>query len=238
VIFDYIGTVVNCVGYSLDNSKRKLYSALVGEGFRVGVDDFLDVYSRVHEKYRVIRYGEMREVTNAVWVADALNVVGYDVNSDDVRVRAALDVFFKDFVDSLKLRAGAVRLFEQVSTCCRVGLLSNFTYAPVVYFSLNQLGVDKYFDAIVVSEENGWRKPSPYIFRDILERLQVEPDEVIYIGDSPLEDIKGAKNAGFRTIFVRSQFYSLKDLKACDITAEFTANNLLEVSKILSQIIE
>jgi len=237
VIFDYIGTVVNCVGYSTNTSKMKLYTALINEGFKVTVDGFLEAYSRAHEKYRVVRYDELREVTNAVWVADALNAVGYKVNPDDERIKTALNVFFKDFIDSLRLRAGAVKLFKQSVAQGKVGLLSNFTYAPVVYYSLNQLGISRYFNTVVVSEEHGWRKPAPQIFRDVLEQLQVKADETIFIGDSPLEDIKGAKKAGLRTVFVRSQFYSLKDLATYNITAEFTAKNLQEVSKIFNQII-
>jgi putative hydrolase of the HAD superfamily len=237
VIFDYIGTVVNCVNYSMDVSKMKLYTALINEGFKVDVEGFLEAYSRAHEKYRVVRYNEFREVTNAVWVAEALNAVGYKVNSGDERIKAALNVFFKDFIDSLRLRVGAVKLFEQTVAHGKVGLLSNFTYAPVVYCSLNQLGISRYFNVVVVSEEHGWRKPAPQIFRDILERLQVKADETVFIGDSPLEDIKGAKEAGLRTVFVKSQFYSLKDLATCNITSEFTARNLQEVSKIFNQTI-
>lgn len=238
VIFDYIGTVVNCSGYNMDASKRKLYTALVEEGFNLDADAFLAAYSRAHEKYRLVRYGQLREVTNAVWVADALNELGYTVDPQDEHIKSALNVFFKDFIDSLRLRAGAVKLFEQASAYCKVGLLSNFTYAPVVYFSLNQLGVSKYFNTVVVSEENGWRKPSPHIFRDILDRLRVSADQAVYIGDSPIEDIKGAKNAGLKSVFVRSQFYSLKDLAACNLTPDFSAKNLMEVSEKLSQIIQ
>ena len=80
VIFDYIGTIVNCAGYSMDVSKMSLYRALVNEGFKVTVDSFLEVYNRAHEKYRAVRYGELREVTNAVWVTEALNEVEYKVD--------------------------------------------------------------------------------------------------------------------------------------------------------------
>jgi putative hydrolase of the HAD superfamily len=223
----------------MDASIMKLYSSLVDEGFNVTVEGFLEAYSRAHMKYRIVRYGSFREVTNAVWVAEALNAVGYEkVTPEDGRVKAALNVFFKDFMDSFRLRAGAIKLFEQAAAYGRVGLLSNFTYAPVVYFSLDQLGVSKYFNVIVVSEAYGWRKPSQSIFRDTLERLQVKANEALFIGDSPLEDIKGAKEAGLRTIFVESQFYSLKDLSTSNVTAEFTAKNLRKVSEILSQIIK
>ena len=33
VIFDYIGTLVNCRGYSMADSEDNLHSALVAEGF-------------------------------------------------------------------------------------------------------------------------------------------------------------------------------------------------------------
>jgi FMN phosphatase YigB (HAD superfamily) len=238
VIFDYIGTIVNCTGYNMDASKRKLYTSLVEEGFKLDADTFLAAYSRAHEKYRLVRYGELREVTNAIWVAEALNELGYKVDPEDEHIKTALNVFFKDFIDSLRLRAGAVKLFEQAVAHGKVGLLSNFTYAPVVYFSLNNLGVCKYFNTVVVSEENGWRKPSPHIFKDVLGRLQVTADEAVYIGDSPIEDIKGAKDAGLRTVFVSSQFYSLKDLTALNLMPNFSAKNLREVSEKFNQIIQ
>jgi putative hydrolase of the HAD superfamily len=214
-----------------------LYAALVNEGFQIVVSDFLEAYSRAHEKYRVIRYDELREVTNAIWVAEALNELGYKINPDDVHLKAALNVFFKDFADALKLRVNAVKLFKQAITHGKVGLLSNFTYAPVVYFSLDKLGINKYFNAVVISEENGWRKPSSYIFNDVLERLHVAADEVIYVGDSPLEDIKGAKAVGFITVFVCSQFYSLKNLLSSNISVDFITKNLREVSEIFDRLL-
>jgi len=220
-------------------SKMKLYSALVNEGFNLEADTFLEAYSKAHEKYRAIRYGEMREVTNAIWVAEALNDLGYKVSPKDTSVKTALNIFFKDFTNTLKLRTGAVKLFKQTTTHCKIGLLSNFTYAPIIHFSLRQLDINKYFNAIVVSEENSWRKPSHHIFKDILERLQVTNiEEVVYVGDSPLEDIKGAKTVGLKTVFVNSQFHSLKNLNDSNISVDFTAKNLHEVSEIIKQLIK
>ncbi len=236
VIFDYIGTVVNCEGYSMDASKLKLYTSLVDEGFKVTQNSFMEAYGRAHEKYRLVRYQQLREVTNAIWVAEALNDLGYKVKPEDPYIKSALNVFFKDFIDSLRLRAGVIKLFQKAAAYGKVGLLSNFTYAPVVYFSLNHLDVSKFFNTIVVSDENGWRKPSPKIFKDALDRLQVTAEEAVYIGDSPLEDIKGASDVGIRTVFVRSQFYSFDDLAESSQNADFTAKNLLEVYEKFNQI--
>ena len=89
----------------------------------------------------------------------------------------------------------------------------------------------------MVSEENGWRKPSSHIFQDALNRLQTQADEAIYIGDSPIEDIKGAKQAGLKTVFVASQFNTLKDLFDSQQKPNFIAKDLQSISENLAEII-
>lgn len=236
VIFDYVGTLVNCGGYSMDASRRKLYSALTAEGFAVAEDKFLAAYTVSHEKYRKVRYEQYREVTNAVWVAEALSNLGFGVTPTDAQVNAALNVFFQDFIDTLQLRDGAKPLLKHAQRQCKVGLISNFTHAPVIYKSLRKLGLGVFFNAVVVSEATGWRKPSSHIFQDALNRLQVSAGEAVYVGDSPLEDIKGANEAGLRTVFVSSQFNTLKDLVSSGQVPTYIAKDLAAVRQSLSEI--
>ena len=237
VIFDYVGTLVNCKNYTMEASREKLHTALVNEGFDVAKDKFLAAYIQAHEKYRKIRYEQLREVTNAVWVAEALCNLGFKVTADDYRIKAALNVFFKDYVETLELRAGAKKLIKQAAEQCKVALISNFTHAPVIYSSLRQLGINTFFNVVVVSEENGWRKPSSHIFQDAIDKLQVQANEAVYIGDSPIEDIKGAKQAGLKTVFVASQFNTLKDLLDSQQKPDFIAKDLQSISENLTEII-
>lgn len=237
VIFDYIGTLVNCRNYSMDASRVKLHSALVCEGFSVEKDEFFKAYNLAHEKYRRVRYEQLREVTNAVWVSEALCSLGYKVSPDDKRVCAALNVFFEDFIDTLELREGAKNLVSQASVHGKVGLISNFTHAPVIYKSLRKIGISKFFNAIVVSEEHGWRKPSGCIFEAALNMLQTQPSEAVFIGDNPVEDIKGANNAGLKTVFVPSQFNTLEDLQESKVKPTHIASDLKAIAKNLSQIL-
>jgi putative hydrolase of the HAD superfamily len=226
VIFDYIGTLVNCRNYTIDASKLKLYNVLVAEGFDVDKDTFLNAYNLAHEKYRKVRYEQLREVTNAVWVAEALCNLGFEVTADDPRVKAALNIFFQDFINTLELREGAKKLIKQAQQQSKIALISNFTHSPVIYKSLRKVGISKFFNAVVVSEEVGWRKPSSRIFQAALNKLQVQPHEAVYIGDSPIEDIKGAKDAGLKTIFIPSQFNTLKDLHESKQEPTYIAKNL------------
>jgi len=217
----------------MNASKLKLHRALVSEGFNVTQDRFLEAYDLAHEKYRKVRYGQLHEVTNAVWVSEALCNLGFESTADDASVKAALNIFFQDFLDTLELRVDAKKLLRQVQSQCKVALMSNFTYAPVIYMSLRKLGINDFFSVVVVSEEVGWRKPSNLIFQVALNRLQVQANEAIYVGDSPIEDIKGAKMAGLRTLFVPSQFNKLKDLQDSKQEPDFVAKDLTMVLKQL-----
>jgi putative hydrolase of the HAD superfamily len=237
VIFDYIGTLVNCRGYNMQDSENKLYGALFDEDFAITKEKFLEEYNKAHQKYRIVRYEQHKEVTNAIWVAEALCNLGFKVVPSDYRIQDALNVFFKDFIETLELRDGAKKLVTTAAARCRVGLISNFTYAPVIYKSLRRLRFDEPFQTVVVSEAHGWRKPSKRIFESALTKLQVKPSEAVYIGDSPIEDIKGAKDAGLKTVFVSSQFNTLKDLSMSKIEADFVAKNLTTVSQMLKQIL-
>jgi putative hydrolase of the HAD superfamily len=231
VIMDYIGTLTNARRYSLETSRRKLHRILTEAGFETPLTAFLTEYNKAHEKYRVVRYKKLREVTNAVWVSEALNALGYETNAEDPRIKAALNVFFQDYVDTLELRPYAKNLLSNITENCKLGLISNFTYTPVIYASLRKLGINHFFNTVTVSEDAVWRKPHKRIFQTALRKLQVKAKETVYIGDSPLEDIEGAKTAGMKTIFVLSQFNKLEDLRGIKQQPDIIAENLQEVAE-------
>jgi putative hydrolase of the HAD superfamily len=212
IIFDFIGTLASVKNYSLETSKTKLYKAIVEAGFNISAESFLEAYDQAHEKYRVVRYQELVEVTNAIWISEALNNLEFKTNPEDKRIKMAINIFFEDYLNSLDLRPYAKKLLNQVSAEYKLGLISNFTYAPVIYAGLRKLGINQFFNAVLVSEEVGWRKPHRKIFEEALRRLEATAKETVYVGDSPLEDIKGAKAVGMKTVFVPSQFYSLENL--------------------------
>lgn len=237
VLTDYIGTLVNARYYDMDTSRKKLHGALTEAGFETSMAEFLEAYTKAHEKYRVVRYKQLREVTNAVWISEALNNLGFNANTYDPRIKTALNVFFQDYVDSLELRPHAKKLIKRIKENCKLGLISNFTYAPVVYASLRKIGINQFFDAVLVSDESGWRKPHKQIFAEALQKLKVTAEEAVFIGDSPLEDIKGVEETSIKTVFVTSQFYSLKDLQDSRKKPDFVAEDLHQIYKNLSAII-
>ncbi|MBC7130289.1 HAD-IA family hydrolase [Candidatus Bathyarchaeota archaeon] len=239
VIFDFIGTLVCVRGYSLEASKMKLYKCLCDAGFDLACDDFLVAYTQAHEKYRVVRYRRFVEVTNAVWIADALCRLGFSVDSEDERIKAAVNVFFEDYLRSLRVRRCARKILSRLSRSgYKLGLVSNFTYAPLIYAALRQLGLEGFFDVVLVSADVGWRKPHGNIFQEALKRLGVSASEAIYVGDSPDEDIRGAKKAGMLTIHVASQFFPQSALRKSRHRPDYAARSLCDAGRMLFRLLE
>jgi putative hydrolase of the HAD superfamily len=70
--------------------------------------------------------------------------------------------------------------------------------------AISGLGIRDYFDAILISEIEGVRKPASAIFQRGIDRLGSSAGNSVFVGDNPTADIDGAKQAGMRTIWKRN----------------------------------
>lgn len=83
----------------------------------------------------------------------------------------------------------------------RLGLVSNITLlGEWVREDLDRLGLLDLFDAVVLSSEEGIRKPHPLIYQTVLDRLGIEGRSAIFVGDRLREDIAGPQAAGMRAV--------------------------------------
>ena len=83
-----------------------------------------------------------------------------------------------------------------------LALISNFDHPPYVHSLLSALGLAEYFDSIVISGDVGVKKPDPRIFSFALQQTQLQPHEVVYVGDSTV-DVQGARAAGMCPIRIQ-----------------------------------
>jgi putative hydrolase of the HAD superfamily len=78
--------------------------------------------------------------------------------------------------------------------------VSNWDYA--LGEVLERCGLGERFDAVVTSAAVGARKPDPRIFRAALEAAGCAPQEAMHVGDTPAEDLEGARAAGIRALLL------------------------------------
>jgi putative hydrolase of the HAD superfamily len=92
--------------------------------------------------------------------------------------------------------------------------------------NIKALGIEKYFKAILVSEWEGLKKPDPNIFLRALNQLNVLPNQSVYVGDHPENDVKAAQKVGMKGIWK-------KDFKWSNVNADFIIDDLMELPLLL-----
>ena len=125
------------------------------------------------------------------------------------------ELCFSGFCKPKKGEIEAIKTIHKMGK--RFALVSNGR-SPFQERNFNSLGISHLFDAVIVSEAVGLRKPDPAIFKLACKRLGVEPRTAIFVGDNPLVDIRGAKKAGMYGIYIPSHYGDKCD--EADVTCE------------------
>ena len=101
---------------------------------------------------------------------------------------------------------------------------------------ITALGVESWINRenIIVSGDYGINKPDDRIFEIMKEKLQLPNDSLYYIGDSIENDVVGANNAGWKSIWINR--YKQKLPKEVDIYKIVENNN--ELFEIIQKIFE
>jgi FMN phosphatase YigB (HAD superfamily) len=98
------------------------------------------------------------------------------------------------------LEADVVPSLERLSDRYRLGVLAN--QPGGVRGAMRRDGIDRLFDVWAVSEDVGVDKPDPRIFAHAVGVAGVEPDRAAMIGDRLDCDVRPAKAAGMRAVWV------------------------------------
>ena len=85
---------------------------------------------------------------------------------------------------------------------------------------LDTAGIRHLFDVVVVSGDIGIYKPDRRIFDEAARRVGIENEKVLFVGDHPVNDIKGALGAGMQAIRMNYGDFKGKGLGEKGVAAE------------------
>ncbi len=78
----------------------------------------------------------------------------------------------------------------------RLGLLSNGSRLP------EKVGLARYFESVVFAQDHRVAKPDKGIFEVVERELGVGAADCVLVGDHPLNDVVGAKRAGWHAVWI------------------------------------
>ncbi len=189
VVFDLDNTLVDFMAM-----KRQAVDAAIGAMMDAGLAlTFEQVRSHIDDIYRELGI-EYQQVFDKL----LMDVLGYV----DPRIISAGIIAYR------RAREAALKPFPHVTATLmylnRRGIkLAVLSDAPTreAWLRLCFINYHHFFDVVVTFDDTGERKPSPKPFQLALERLGVEPQSAIMVGDWAERDMVGARNVGMKTAF-------------------------------------
>ena len=123
-----------------------------------------------------------------------------------------------------------VALVRRLAERYRLALVSNFDDGETGRAIVEDTGLASLFETILISADLEVRKPNPKIFHRLLEDLGLQATEVLFVGDTPREDVAGAQGVGMPIAWLD---HGRKDLPEGMPRPTYVLPNFLGLSAIL-----
>jgi putative hydrolase of the HAD superfamily len=115
----------------------------------------------------------------------------------------------------------------------RTGVISNITYcSEAVNERINNMVPNNTFEFIIATSDYIYRKPHSRIFKLALEKADLKPEEVWYIGDNYECDVKGAAGVGMFPVWYQGAI----DLPYKDDEAVLAIKSWQDLMKTINEI--
>lgn len=106
----------------------------------------------------------------------------------------------KRLKDYTELFAKSIETLEYLRGKYRLAMLTNGSVISQ-QGKLDTININEYFEEIVISGTYQIHKPDKRIFQIVLDKLDVQPYEVVYVGDGLVNDVQGALSMGMKAIW-------------------------------------
>ncbi len=183
IIFDLWNTLA---------SKRVRTSEVLKEHFGILDDDYSEKYARI---VQTNNFSNLKDLANHFLKKFNLPILDSNVNF--------VVNLFEEGIDSAELFPEVKELLKELKKEHKLAVLSNTHPFEVIN---NNWGISDLFDEVVYSFETGHLKPANKSFDSVLKKLNVNPEECIYVDDTH-KNLLAAKKLGMKT------FGSIAELK-------------------------
>ncbi len=196
IAFDFGGVIkINENGDKID---------LIAQAIDVPIDEFRKVY---YEHNHLSNVGNMR------WEDTLMKVVRVFDKSEETEEHVRK--LIKEHSAGSKINNELLALFPKLQRLeLKVAILSNDTTR--LRKRLEENGIAQLVDEIVVSGETGFQKPHPEIFDILFKKLNVRPEETIFVDDTP-KSLEKAAEIGYAPVLFKNNEEFIADLKKLGI---------------------
>jgi putative hydrolase of the HAD superfamily len=195
VLFDLGLTLIQTASFP------EIYRRILARfGVTASLDDIVRAQNATESEFDTATYDENRR--KDFWTnynVSLLEKLGIEENI----------VFLAEKIDELWWECARLQVYPDVEPTLsglrakglKLGLVSNGFKQDLDYV-LGELGLEKWFDAVVCIDSCNCVKPDKEIFLYALDKLGVEAYEAVFVGDSVVHDYEGALKVGIKSYLI------------------------------------
>ncbi len=132
------------------------------------------------------------------------------------------------------LAPGVVDVLDALHGKYPLGVISDAIFSPgrVLARLLKSYDIEHFFDAFAFSDEVGCSKPTPLIFENTALKLNVEPGDIVHVGDREQKDVQGPHAVGARAVLCTV----VRDRGSSETRAEAICSSFTDLPQILEEL--
>lgn len=198
VLFDWAYTLVDLVQEEDRRALKKIYDHLAGKRFPL--PEFQNFYDSYHQLFfgmidlsrSTHREARFDHVLNFLLIQNNIPL------KPESGLEELLEMYYEEVYSHRRVYPEVIpALTELQQAGVLMGIVSNTTNpGSMKDHERRLLGLDPYFEFSIYSSEVPYRKPHPTIFQLALNRLNLGPKEVLFVGDNVNADVIGAQHVG------------------------------------------
>lgn len=210
LIFDLNGTVINIL---TDESNKDIYRVMANllnyQGVYLQADEVKKLFYEYNQKQRKQSLEEYPEFSVTEIFSDIIENYGSEFTKELPQQKLKFlpqflaEAFRAAALFRLKLYPEVRETLDELKKQYRMAAVSDGQTAWAVP-EMYALGLGNDFELVLVSGDFGFRKPDLRMYQIALEKMDLLPEEVIFIGNDMYRDVWGAHQAGMKTIFFQS----------------------------------
>lgn len=164
---------------------------------------------------------------------DVLHAVGIEPEEGIIKKLVAI---YRSHQPSLSLFPDAEFILNHLRGRKKMGLLSD-GYLETQKNKVFALKIENYFDVIMFTDSLGrqfW-KPHTAGYEKIMDACSIPGEKCLYIGDNPLKDFYGARQAGWKTVYVARTdgIYGEQENVPEDYKADISVHDLYKLAEAI-----
>ena len=238
VIFDLGNTLLHFNGDWNEVAEEfytELYRSLTSSGFDLDKANFIHLFhTRIHAYFKE-RARRQIELTIAYVLQNTLVDLGYSQVTSEELKRPLAEMYAVSQSRWQREDDAVTTLDTLLEAGYRIGIISNAGDDEDVQTLVDNARIRPYFDFILTSAAERYRKPDRRIFQRVFDYWNFSPGQIAMVGDTLEADILGAKNAGMVSVWItRRAKTSHSSNNLTTIRPDYKIASLAELPKIIN----